>query len=80
MDYKKIDFFIIKEKKDKINYKLNLLRKMKIYSVFYVLLLKSADLRILLVIKKSSQLVQNKKYKIKKIVRYDYRTQQYIIK
>ena len=44
---------------------------MKIYPVFYILLLESADLRILILIKQSPKLNQDDKYKVKEIIGYD---------
>ena len=73
LDYKKIDSFIIKKKKSEINYKLELLDKIKIYPVFYILLLESADPRILLVIRKLSKLTRDNEYKVEKIINYDSR-------
>ena len=71
LDHKKIDSFVIRKKKSEINYKLKLSDRIKIYLVFYVSLLKSADPRTSVSIKKLSALVRNNKYKVKKITKYD---------
>ena len=80
MDYKKVNLFTIKKKKSKINYKLELLNNIKIYPVFYILLLESADLTILIFIKKLVGFVQNDKYKIKKIISYNFEIKKNTIK
>ncbi len=46
MNYIKIELFFVKKIKKSVNYKLDLLKNIKIFSVFYILLLKSADLSI----------------------------------
>ena len=71
MDYKKISFFIIKERKSKINYELKLSKDIRIYPVFYILLLKSVDSEIPIFIKKISEITQDDEYKVKKIVEYN---------
>ena len=47
---------------------------MRIYPVFYVKKLESADLKILVRIKKLSKLSRYDKYKVKKIKNYDLRS------
>ena len=71
MDHKKIDLFIIRKKKEKVNYELELLDKIKIYSVFYILLLKLIDLRILITMKILLKFLYSNKYKIKQITGYN---------
>jgi len=44
LNHMKLELFEILEEKKLINYKLNLSTSMKIYSVFHIFLLKSADL------------------------------------
>ena len=68
------------KKTNVINYKLKLSNKIKIYPIFYISLLKSANPTTPAYIKKSPGLAQNDKYEIKKITEYDSQTQQYIIK
>ena len=43
LNYMKIDLFFVKKQKKSINYELNLFSNIKIHSIFYILLLKSAD-------------------------------------
>ena len=74
LNHKKIGSFIVKKRKSKINYKLELLKDIKIYSVFYISLLESADLRILTFTKRLSELSQNNKYEIKIITDYNPKT------
>ena len=56
LNHKKIGLFIIKKKKSKINYELDLLKDIKIYFVFHVSSLKLADSKILLITKKLLEL------------------------
>ena len=53
---------------------------MKIYSMFYISLLKSADSEILTIIQRSSKLLRYKKYEIEDIKEYDPETQRYTVK
>ena len=48
LNYIKIGLFLVKKIKKLINYFLDLLTDIKIYLIFYILLLKSADPRTLL--------------------------------
>ncbi len=43
LNYIKVGLFFVKKTKKSVNYKLDLLKNIKIFSVFYILLLKSAD-------------------------------------
>ena len=43
LNYVKIELFFIKNQKSRVNYKLELLKDTRIYSIFYILLLKPAD-------------------------------------
>ncbi len=43
LNYIKIELFFVKKTKKSINYKLDLFKNIKVFSVFYILLLKSAD-------------------------------------
>ena len=49
LDYRKLGLFKINKVKGLVNYKLKLLRTMKIYSVFYILLLEKVLTNSLLV-------------------------------
>ena len=80
LNHKKVGSFIIKKKKNKMNYKLELLNKIRVYPVFHMSLLEPTDLRILLVTKKSSKLAQDDEYEVKRIINYNLRTKRYIIK
>ncbi len=46
LNYIKIELFFVKKIKKSVNYKLDLFKNIKVFSVFYILLLKSADLSI----------------------------------
>ena len=59
---------------------MELSNKIKIYSIFYILLLESADPKILVFIWILIKLSQNNKYKIKEITEYNPKIRQYIIK
>ena len=61
----------MKKKKNKINYKLNLLKNIRIYSMFYIILLELASPNVLLVIRKLLEFAQNNKYKVEKIIDYN---------
>ncbi len=43
LNYIKIELFLVKKTKKLINYKLDLLKNIKVFLVFYILLLKSID-------------------------------------
>ena len=75
LDYKKINLFVIKMRKSNINYKLKLLNWIKIYPVFHVSLLESADSETQIIVQKSSELLHYNKHKIKKIKEYNSETQ-----
>jgi hypothetical protein len=51
LNYKKLQLYKIKKVKKLLNYKLNLLKNIDIYLVFYVILLEKALLNVLLVLK-----------------------------
>jgi len=44
LNYIKVESFFVKKTKKLVNYKLNLLKNIKIFLVFYILLLKLVDL------------------------------------
>ncbi len=46
LNYVKVELFFIKIIKKSMNYKLDLLKNVKVFSIFYILLLKSIDLNI----------------------------------
>ena len=46
LNYIKLELFRILKVKKSVNYKLNLLKFIRIHSIFYIFLLKSADLDI----------------------------------
>ena len=48
MDYIKFSLFLVKEYRGDINYILNLLKLIKKYNIFYILLLEKVDFKILL--------------------------------
>ena len=52
LDYKKIDFFVIKIRKSNINYKLELSKGINIYLIFNVSLLESTNLKTSIIIQK----------------------------
>ena len=79
MDHKKIGFFFIKKQKGKLNYELDFPKEMKIYPVFYIFLLESVNPETPISIK-LPKLSSKNKYKIEKIINYDYKNQQYFIK
>ncbi len=43
LNYIKIGSFLVKKTKKSVNYKLDLFKNVRVFSVFYILLLKSAD-------------------------------------
>ena len=46
LNYIKIELFFIKKQKNKINYKFELFKNIRVYSIFYISLLKSIDFNI----------------------------------
>jgi hypothetical protein len=46
LNYVKVELFFIKIIKKSMNYKLDLLKNVKVFLIFYILLLKSIDLNI----------------------------------
>ena len=68
LDYIKVGPFLIKEVKGVINYKLNLPTDIKIYPVFYILLLKLADPNIPIQNAFHFEVEEETKYKVKKIL------------
>ncbi len=78
LKYIKIESFFIKKTKKLINYKLDLFKNVKIFSIFYILLLKSIDLNtsIQKIFYYKSQ--ENNKYKVKQILKQQ--DQNYLVK
>ena len=48
LNYTKIESFFIKAVKESVNYELSLFKNIRIYSIFYINILESADLSILI--------------------------------
>ena len=67
-DYVKIELFFIKSKKSRINYELKLLLNTRIYSIFYILLLKLVDFNIFIQ-KTFYYYSKEKKFEIEKILK-----------
>ena len=80
LNYKKVSLFYVKEKRNNVNFKMKLLNWIRLYFIFYVKRLESADSKISIRIKESLRFSQYNKYKIEKIKDYDLETHQYIIK
>jgi len=77
LDYVKVGPFLIKIVKRPVNYKLDLLKNAKVFSIFYILLLESADLSTFI---QDTFYYQSQKieFEIEKIL--EQRNQQYLIK
>ena len=79
LDYKKIGSFFIKKYKGKFNFELDFPKKIKIHPIFYIFLLEPANPEIS-ISTKSPKLSPKNEYKIKKIINYNHKNQQYLIK
>ena len=79
LDHKKIGPFFIKKQKGKLNYELDFPKEMKIYPVFHIFLLESANSETP-VSTKLPKLSPGNEYKVEKIIDYDHRSQQYFVK
>ena len=79
LNHKKVNLFIIKMKKNNIIFELELSKEIRIYPVFYILLLESANPEILIQLR-LSKLSSENKYEIKKLVNYNKIINQYLIK
>ena len=79
LNHKKVGPFFIKKQKDKLNYKLDFPKEIKIYPVFYIFLLKPVNSEIPISTKPPKLLPENE-YEIKKIINYNYKNQQYFVK
>ncbi len=78
MNYIKVGLFFVKKTKKSVNYKLDLLKNVKVFSVFYILLLKSADLSISIQKKNYYKLQKENRFKIERIL--EQQNQQYFVK
>ncbi len=78
MNYIKVGLFFVKKTKKSINYKLDLFKNAKVFSVFYILLLKSADLSTSIQKIFYYKLQKENRFKIKKIL--EQQNQQYFVK
>ena len=68
LDYVKIESFFIKNKKSRVNYKLELLSNTRIYSIFYILLLKLINFNTFIQ-KTFYYYSKKKKFEIEKILK-----------
>ncbi len=78
LNYIKVDLFFVKKTKKSINYKLDLFKNIKIFSVFYILLLKPADSIIFLQNIFYFYLQKKNQFEIEKILQQ--KNQKYLIK
>ncbi len=78
LNYIKIDLFFVKKNKKSVNYKLDLFKNIKIFSVFYILLLESADSSISIQKIFYYQLQENNVFEVEKIL--EQQDQQYFVK
>ncbi len=78
LNYIKIELFLVKKIKKSVNYKLDLFKNVRIFSVFYILLLKLANSIIFLQNIFYFYLQKKKQFKIEKILQQ--KNQKYFIK
>ena len=78
LNYIKVNLFFVKKTKRSINYKLNLFKNIKIFLVFYILLLKSVDLNIFIQKIFYYKLQKKNRFEIEKIL--EQQNQQYFVK
>ncbi len=78
LNYIKVELFFVKKTKKSVNYKFDLFKNIRIFSVFYILLLKSADLIIFLQNIFYFYLQKKNQFEIKKILQQ--KNQKYLIK
>ncbi len=78
LNYIKVGPFLVKKTKKSVNYKLDLLKNIRIFPVFYILLLKSADLIIFLQNIFYFYLQKENQFEIEKILQQ--KNQKYLIK
>ncbi len=78
LNYIKIELFFVKKTKRSVNYKLDLFKNVRVFSVFYILLLKSADFSISIQKIFYYQLQKNNIFEVEKIL--EQQDQQYFVK
>ncbi len=78
LNYIKVGPFLVKKTKKSVNYKLDLFKNARIFSVFYILLLKSANLIIFLQNIFYFYLQKKNQFEIEKILQQ--KNQKYLIK
>ncbi len=78
MNYIKVKLFFIKKTKKLINYKLDLFKNVKVFSIFYILLLKSVNSDISIQKIFYYKLQKKNRFKIKRIL--EQQNQQYLVK
>ncbi len=78
LNYIKIELFFVKKTKKSVNYKLDLFKNIKVFSVFYILLLKSADSNISIQKTFYYKLQKKNRFEIKRIL--EQQNQQYLVK
>jgi len=78
LNYVKVELFLVKKTKKSINYELDLLKNVKVFLVFYILLLKLANSITPLQNTFYFHSQEKKQYKIEKILRQ--KGQKYLIK
>ncbi len=78
LNYVKVGSFLVKKTKKSVNYKLDLFKNVRIFPVFYILLLKSADSIIFLQNIFYFYLQKENQFEIEKILQQ--KDQKYLIK
>ncbi len=78
LNYIKIGLFLVKKTKKSVNYKLDLFKNAKVFSVFYILLLKSVDSNIFIQKTFYYKLQKKNRFEIKRIL--EQQNQQYFVK
>ncbi len=78
LNYIKIGLFFIKTVKKSVNYELDLSKNAKVFSVFYILLLKSADSSISIQKTFYYKIQKKDRYKVKQIL--EQQNQNYLVK
>ena len=78
LNYIKVNLFFVKKTKKLVNYKLDLFKNVKVFLVFYILLLKSIDLSTSIQKIFYYKLQKKNQFKIEKIL--EQQDQQYFVK
>ena len=78
LNYIKIDLFFVKKTKKLVNYKLDLFKNIKVFLVFYILLLKLANSNIFIQKIFYYKLQKKNRFKIERIL--EQQDQQYFVK